>query len=108
MVRIAGIEHFVHAVTDCLFCAATRSQIEDVCQQIASLDYLGLDIIITEDGMKICEINSHPGIDEDQILDHPIFYQDENAVKFFDYHGLFKVNNEDFYDMYMKSQVENT
>lgn len=84
-----------------------RKEINQVCQQIASLDYLGLDIIITEDGMKICEINSHPGIDEDQILDHPIFYNDENAVKFFDYHGLFKVNNEDFYDMYMKSQVKN-
>ena len=47
------------------------------------------------------------GIDEDQILDHPIFLNDENAVRFFDYHGLFKVNNEDFYDMYMKSQVKN-
>jgi len=84
-----------------------RQMIDDVCQQVSSLDYMGMDLIITEDGVKICEINSHPAIDDDQIMCHPIFLNDDNAVRFFDYHGLFKVNNEVFYDMYMKSQVEN-
>ena len=82
-----------------------KTMIKKVCQQISSLDYLGLDLIITEDGVKICEINSHPAIDDDQIMCHPVFLNDEKAVKFFDYHGLFRVDNSKLYDMYMESQV---
>lgn len=84
-----------------------KQMIDDVCQQISSLDYMGLDLIITEDGVKICEINSHPAIDDDQIMCHPIFLNDEDAVRFFDYHGLFRVDNTAFYEMYQKSQVKN-
>lgn len=83
----------------------TSEIINDVCQQISSLDYLGLDLIITENGAKICEINSHPAIDDDQIMCHPIFLGDEDASKFFEYHGLFKVDNSAFYEMYEKCQV---
>lgn len=82
-----------------------KNKIEAVCKQIDSLDYLGLDIIITSDGMKICEINSHPAIDDDQIMCKPLFL-DENAKKFFEYHGLFKVDNTKLYEMYMHSQME--
>ena len=82
-----------------------KSMIEKVCQQVSSLDYMGLDIIITEDGVKICEINSHPAIDDDQIMCHPIFLNDEDAVDFFKHHGLFDVDNSKLYDMYMASQI---
>lgn len=80
-----------------------KSMIGKVCQQVSSLDYLGLDIIITEDGMKLCEINSHPAIDDDQIMCHPLFI-DEKAKEFFAYHGLFDVDNKEFYRAYMESQ----
>lgn len=82
-----------------------KNEIEHICQHISSLDYLGLDIIITREGMKICEINSHPAIDDDQIMCKPIFL-DKDTERFFEYHGLFKVDNKKFYEMYMASQVE--
>ena len=82
-----------------------KDMIKRVCQQMSSLDYMGLDLIITEDGVKICEINSHPAVDDDQVMCHPVFLNDEDAVRFFDYHGLFNVNNEKLYEMYMKSQM---
>ena len=82
-----------------------KEMIDKVCQQITSLDYLGLDVIITEDGMKICEINSHPAIDDDQIMCRPVF-TDPDCVEFFKYHGLFEIDNKKLYEMYMASQVE--
>lgn len=84
--------------------AQAREMIENVCQQMASLDYMGLDLIITDEGVKICEINSHPAIDDDQIMCHPVFLNDDDAVKFFEYHGLFNVDNTKLYKMYMESQ----
>lgn len=84
-----------------------KQTIFDVCQQISSLDYLGIDMIITESGAKICEINSHPGIDDDQIMCHPIFWNDNDARQFFAYHGLFNIDNSKFFQMYLESQVEN-
>lgn len=81
-----------------------KAMIDKVCQQVSSLDYMGMDLILTEDGVKICEINSHPAIDDDQIMCHPIFENDEDATKFFDYHGLFKIDNEKLFEMYMASQ----
>lgn len=81
--------------------------IDDVCQQISSLDYMGMDLIITEKGAKICEINSHPAIDDDQIMCHPVFLNDEDATRFFEYHGLFQVDNTNFYEIYQQSQIKN-
>ena len=81
-----------------------KKLVEKVCQQVDSLDYLGLDVIITEDGIKICEINSHPGIDLDQVMCSPAL-ADPNAVEFFEYHKLFEVDNSKLYDMYMQSQI---
>lgn len=49
-----------------------KEKIKKICQHISSLDYLGLDIIITPTGMKLCEINSHPAIDYEQIMCGPI------------------------------------
>lgn len=44
-----------------------RDTIDRVCKHIDSLDYLGLDIIITPEGFKFCEINTHPAADYAQI-----------------------------------------
>ena len=80
-----------------------RKLIEKTCNHIGSLDYLGMDIIITEDSMKFCEINTHPAADYEQIMCGPIL-KDEKARKFFKAHGLFDVNTEAFYDAYLKSR----
>lgn len=80
-----------------------REMILKVCQHISSLDYLGLDIIITQDGMKFCEINSHPACDYEQIMCGPIL-RNEDARAFFDKHGLYKIKCADFWEMYQASQ----
>ena len=80
-----------------------RQKINDVCQHISSLDYLGLDIIITENGMKLCEINSHPAIDYEQIMCGPVLSR-EKIKDFFEYKGLFKYDSRLFLKAYMESQ----
>lgn len=79
-----------------------KKLIEKTCNHIGSLDYLGMDIIITENGMKFCEINTHPAADYEQIMCGPIL-ADAKAREFFKAHGLFDVNTEAFYDAYVKS-----
>lgn len=80
-----------------------KQKIEDICDHVASLDYLGLDIIITEDGMKLCEINSHPAMDVGQILCGAPLKKD-NLKRFFAYKGLFAHDGDTFYNAYMESQ----
>ena len=69
--------------------AYVRKKIDALCQHVSSLDYLGLDIIITEDGMKLCEINSHPAIDYEQIMCGPVL-SNNKVREFFEYKGLRK------------------
>jgi len=80
-----------------------KDVIERVCQYIGSLDYLGFDIVITSNGLKICEINTHPAINYEQIMCGPILSKGSSR-RFFMKHGLYEVNNEEFYEMYMMSQ----
>lgn len=75
----------------------------DICQHISSLDYLGLDIIITEAGMKLCEINSHSAIDYEQIMCGPVLSR-KKVKEFFEKKGLFKFDGRLFYEAYMESQ----
>ena len=70
---------------------------------MSSLDYLGLDIIITEDGMKLCEINSHPAMDDEQVMCWPTLSK-ENAREFFDSKGFRNFDSADFYRAYAESQ----
>lgn len=80
-----------------------KQKINDICQQVSSLDYLGLDIIITEDGMKLCEINSHPAIDYEQIMCGPVLSHGK-VREFFEKKGLFQRDGRLFYQVYMESQ----
>ena len=80
-----------------------KDKIEQVCKHISSLDYLGLDIIITPNGFKFCEINTHPAGDYEQVMCGPIL-KTSDARAFFEDKGLDKFNSEDFYKMYMESQ----
>lgn len=81
----------------------TRDMINRICQHVSSLDYLGLDIIITEDGMKLCEINSHPAMDDEQIMCFPAMSKKEFR-EFFNSKGFEKFDPADFYRIYMESQ----
>lgn len=80
-----------------------RQKIDDLCQHVSSLDYLGLDIIITEDGMKLCEINSHPAMDYEQIMCGPTLAK-EKIRAFFAHKGLFNYDGKALYKAYMESQ----
>lgn len=82
-----------------------RSKIGILCKYISSLDYLGLDIIITENGMKICEINSLPSLGDEQIISGPVLKK-EKVYEFFQHKGLESINSMDFYKAYMECQRE--
>ena len=53
-----------------------------ICQYLSSLDYFGFDIMITQEGIKLCEINTLPALDIEQVMHDPIF-KNPQASKFF-------------------------
>lgn len=59
-----------------------KESIYSLCNYFSSLEYFGFDIIITEDGLKLCEINSLPSLDYEQIMQGPIF-KNKFANQFF-------------------------
>lgn len=81
-----------------------KKQIERVCNHISSLEYLGFDIIITENGMKICEINSHPAMDIVQIMSSEPPLLNKNSREYFEQKGLYNVDSKQFYKAYVESQ----
>lgn len=40
--------------------AAIKDGLIDICSYLSSLDYFGMDVIVTEDSFKLCEVNSAP------------------------------------------------
>ncbi len=80
-----------------------KEMIEKICSHISSLSYLGFDVIITEHGMKLCEINTHPACDYEQVMCGPTMAK-ENAKAYFESKGIEKFNGNDFYEAYLKSQ----
>ena len=80
-----------------------KTKIHEICQHISSLDYLGLDIIITNDGMKLCEINSHPAMDYAQVMCGPVMAK-EKSRNFFEKKGIYSYNRMDLYHAYVRSQ----
>jgi len=80
-----------------------KSKILQVCEHIGSLDYLGFDVIITPEGMKFCEINTHPAADYEQVMCGPILAV-PGARAFYQAHGLAEVDNTLLWQMYQASQ----
>lgn len=80
-----------------------KSMIMTISSHVSSLSYLGFDIIITNDGMKLCEINTHPACDYEQVMCGPTLAK-ENAVKFFKFKGMDSIDTKKFYELYMMSQ----
>lgn len=83
--------------------AYVKQKVNDICQHLSSLDYMGLDIIITENGMKLCEINSHPAMDYEQIMCGPTLAKPQ-IKKFFANKGLYGFDTTLLYKAYMQSQ----
>lgn len=81
-----------------------KKKILDICRHMSSLDYMGFDIIITEDGMKLCEINSHAALDYSQIMSGAALKK-SSVRAFFEKKGLKKFDGKDFYQAYAESQV---
>lgn len=80
-----------------------KGKIKQICQHISSLSYLGLDIIITEEGMKLIEINTHPAMDYAQVMCGPTLLKDK-VNRMFVEKGLFAFDGSDFYQAYLRSQ----
>ncbi len=80
-----------------------KKRIGDICNHMSSLDYMGLDIIITENGMKLCEINSHPALDYAQVMCGPAMKKPK-IKEFFEHKGLYNFDSEVFYRAYVESQ----
>lgn len=80
-----------------------RDKILQICNHISSLDYLGFDVIITSSGCKLCEINTHPACDYEQVMCGPILKK-SGARKFFEKKGLFDVNPDELHTAYCASQ----
>ena len=80
-----------------------RNKIDRLCSHVSSLDYLGLDIIITENGMKLCEINSHPAMDYEQVMCGPTLSR-KSVRSFFESKGLWSFDANKFYQAYIESQ----
>lgn len=79
-----------------------RKKIEQICSNLSSLDYLGLDIIITENGMKLCEINSHPAMDYEQVMCGPTLMK--AAGEGYLRKGIFDHDASQFCVAYLQSQ----
>lgn len=80
-----------------------KDKIITVCDHISSLDYLGFDVIITPDGLKFCEINTHPAADYEQVMCAPILSTDY-ARSFFENMGLYDIDVSKYVDAYYQSQ----
>lgn len=79
-----------------------HKKILEICNHISSLDYLGFDIIITENGMKLCEINSHPAMDYEQVMCGPTLKKEAGGA--YIKKGIFEQQPSAFYQAYLDSQ----
>lgn len=60
-----------------------KKLVDDICGFLKVHTFFGFDIMITNDGVKICEINSHPSLDYEQLMFGGIWKQDPFVVDFF-------------------------
>lgn len=64
-----------------------QNTVKKICNYLSSLDYFGFDLFITETGIKVCEINSKPALNYEQVMCGPI-NKNPAAVKFFTRKGI--------------------
>lgn len=61
---------------------AIKTGLIDICNYLSSLDFFGMDVIVTEDGFKLCEINSAPSTGLGQFHQGKCCLDNEDARKF--------------------------
>lgn len=59
-----------------------RECVNSVCKYLNSLDFFGFDIMITNTGVKICEINTLPSMDYEQVMCGPVLKNKDARVFF--------------------------
>lgn len=59
-----------------------KSGLIDICNYMSSLDFFGMDVIVTEDGFKLCEINSAPSTGLGQFSYGKCCLDNEDAKRF--------------------------
>ena len=64
------------------FWEEVKDAVYSACAYLSSLEYFGGDVVVSEEGVQILEINSLPAISSPQGLQGGI-YNDLNAEKFF-------------------------
>ena len=60
-----------------------KQLVTDICNFLTVHTYFGFDIMITDAGPKICEINSHPSLDYGQLMFGGIWTQEQFVQDFF-------------------------
>lgn len=60
-----------------------RDIVYSVCYYLSSLEYFGFDLMITDGGVKICEINTLPAQDDAQVMCGP-FWKNSAARTYFE------------------------
>ena len=60
-----------------------KKLVSDICSFLTIHSYFGFDIMITDSDCKICEINSHPSLDEVQLMFGGIWEQNVEVQNFF-------------------------
>lgn len=81
----------------------TKNCIFELCDYISSLSYLGLDIVITQEGIKLLEINTLPSIESAQAISGPAL-KNSDLRGFFENKGIKAINNERLLEAYIQSQ----
>lgn len=60
-----------------------KGLVNDICRFMTVHTYFGFDIMIGDDDVKICEINSCPALDYEQLMFGGVWNQNKKVVDFF-------------------------
>ena len=82
-----------------------KRTVYDVCNYVSSLELLGFDIMVSDDGIKICEINTLPMLELSQVMCGPV-YADEKFKRFFDSKRRGDFKSSDLYELVKKSELK--
>ena len=74
-----------------------------VCKHYGSLSHLGFDVIITEKGFVLCEINSKPALNVGQVMCEPLLMA-EDGRSYFMSKGYSNIDCSELYKIYNESQ----
>lgn len=80
-----------------------RDTIYQTCNYYNSLDHMGMDIIITDDGFVFCEINSKPALNYENVMCGSIL-SDAESRSYFQNKGMYEIDTTKFWKIYKECQ----